>query len=139
VKEGRTVSVILVENKFSVQQLFKDAEILDDDGNVVKNNMYIYNTIMPDTELSLEFLGIAGLRYLDTFTIDGVAEPYTHKKAIWQVDKVNSVVSGNSWKTVVVAKVRPHSFFAKNNNINQSRNPIPDLRDGPPPTDNLPD
>jgi len=132
-------SAILVENNYSTQQFFKDVEILDDDGNVVKNNMYIYNTIMPDTELSLEFLGIAGLRYLDTFTIDGVAEPYTHKKAIWQVDKVNSVVSGNSWKTVVVAKVRPHSFFAKNNNINQSRNPIPDLRDGPPPTDNLPD
>jgi hypothetical protein len=125
VKEGRTVSVILVENKFSVQQLFKDAEILDDDGNIVKNNMYIYNTIMPDTELSLEFLGIAGLRYLDTFTIDGVAEPYTHKKAIWQVDKVNSVVSGNSWKTVVVAKVRPHSFFAKNNNSVVASRPEP--------------
>jgi len=122
---SRPVSVILKENDESVQQLFKNVVLTADDGDIVKNNMYIYNTIMPDTELSLEFLGIAGLRYLDTFTIDGVAEPYTHKKAIWQVDKVNSVVSGNSWKTVVVAKVRPHSFFAKNNNSVVASRPEP--------------
>ncbi len=122
---SRPVSVILKENDESVQQLFKNVVLTDDDGDIVKNNMYIYNTIMPDTELSLEFLGIAGLRYLDTFTIDGVAEPYTHKKAIWQVDKVNSVVSGNSWKTVVVAKVRPHSFFAKNNKSVVASRPEP--------------
>jgi hypothetical protein len=122
---SRPVSIILVEEDSSIQKLFKNAVLTDADGNIIKNNMYIYNTIMPDTELSLEFLGIAGLRYLDTFTIDGVAEPYTHKKAIWQVDKVNSVVSGNSWKTVVVAKVRPHSFFAKNNNSVVASRPEP--------------
>jgi hypothetical protein len=121
----RPVSIILVEEDSSIQKLFKNAVLTDADGNIIKNNMYIYNTPMPDTELSLEFLGIAGFRFLDTFTIDGVAEPYTHKKAIWQVDKVNSVVSGNSWKTVVVAKVRPHSFFAKNNNSVAASRPEP--------------
>lgn len=110
---SRIVTFILVENNYSLQQLFRDTQVVDENGDTDKSAMYIHNAIMPDTELSLEFLGIAGIRFLNTFTIDGVAEPYTYKKCIWQVDRVNHSVSGNNWKTSLVAKARPHRFFDK--------------------------
>jgi hypothetical protein len=114
---------ILVEKDASVQNIFRRTEQKDTNGKIIRKAMYIHNAIMPDTELSLEFLGIAGIRFLDTFTIDGVLEPYTYTKCIWQVDRVNHSVSGNNWKTSIVAKARPHRFFDKDKGKDTSTRP----------------
>jgi hypothetical protein len=68
---------------------------------------YLTSPIMPGTEITLSTQGIGGFRFLDMFTLEGVPEPYSRRRAVWQIESVKGIVENNSWKTVITAKVRP--------------------------------
>lgn len=65
--------------------------------------------VFPGTEFSFSMPGIAGFTFLALFVLDAVPAPYSYKRALFQVKTVTNSISGNNWKTSVVAQVRPLS------------------------------
>lgn len=70
---------------------------------------YANSSIMPNTSLEIQFLGISGINYLAQFVLDHAPEAYDFTNAVWQVSDVRQVVEDKNWTTTIIANVRPIS------------------------------
>jgi len=85
--------------------------ILDDKDP--KNNA-VYNAIMPNTTLDITIRGIAGLRFLDCFTVSsGLLPTYSKDNVLFQVMNVRHSLNNGDWYTTINAGVRPKPSFDK--------------------------
>lgn len=76
-----------------------------------KSATYLNNPIMPGTNFTMELLGISGIRYLSQFTLNLVPDPYTYKRAVWQVTEIKQKIENKNWTTTITAQVRPLSII----------------------------
>lgn len=84
----------------------------------VAQNCTVHNSPIPGVKVSVETLGISGIRFMDVFTIDNLPYPYD-KKVLLQVTNVKHSFDGNVWKTTIEAGVRPNpELFTKQNQLN---------------------
>lgn len=75
--------------------------------NLGSDASYLASPLMPGTEINLTCMGIGGIRFLDMFALDKIPNPYSYKRAVWQIEGVRNVIEGNKWETSIMARVRP--------------------------------
>lgn len=117
-KNDKRYAVIEVEPDIEIQSTGKKANlhypmaepnktILEYIISKNKNPITLNSGIVPGISITLELLGIAGIRYLDYFIIKGLPKKYSDK-VLFQVTKVLQSVDNGIWKTTIEAGIIPN-------------------------------
>ena len=74
-----------------------------------KENRGVYEGVVPQLSCKLTILGIAGIRYLDVFSVPNLPSKYL-TKGVWKVTGISHTIDNSIWKTDITGMFLVNSF-----------------------------